>query len=291
MDLGWWQWPGFHSNVSQILNQTKKKTTNANGGWFPFTSISRLLGIGSLISAVGGAILDFIYIFLYHTNKTKAHNLNNKAKQKKNTTTHAGTSSTLALHTWSTRVTYRSKTVEPLQKKRAQEDVVTGSVPVEPQLAEGNIESPTEMWHFCLTYVLMWGRLHELCAEWGGVCYNLPPFWPLKKCKSLFTDKICFHWTLSYLASPPQPRVKTLWQFFKTFSNRECFHSGFFFFFSANWKQVDGNAPKWWSGSQWDLSLNWSILGTTGWIAMKWMTFPVSIRIKPTHSGYACLAG
>lgn len=120
----------------------QKKTTNANGGWFPLTSISRLLGIGSLISAVGGAILDFIYIFLYHTNKTKAHNLNNKAKQKKNTTTHAGTSSTLALHTWSTRVTYRSKTVEPLQKKRAQEDVVTGSVSVEPQLAESNIRKP-----------------------------------------------------------------------------------------------------------------------------------------------------
>ena len=57
--------------------------TNANGGWFPFTSISWLLGIGSLVSAVGGEILDFLYTFLYHTNKTKARNLNNKAKQKK----------------------------------------------------------------------------------------------------------------------------------------------------------------------------------------------------------------
>ena len=202
--------------------------TNANGGWFPFTSISWLLGIGSLVSAVGGEILDFLYTFLYHTNKTKARNLNNKAKQKKydNTCTNKLNVST---HTWSPWV----KTVEPLQKKRAQEDVVAGSVPVEPQLAESNIESPTEMWHFCLTYVLMWGRLHELCAEWGGVCYNLPPFLPLKwtrKCKSIFTDKICFHWTLSYFASPPQPRVKTSWQFFKTFSNRECFHSGLFIF-------------------------------------------------------------
>ncbi len=80
--------------------------------------------------------------------------------------------------------------IKPLQKKKTKRDDVIERAPVKAQRMENHVQDTMKIWHFCLFYVLLWGRLqppHHSTQIW---CFQL--------FSGCFMDAIivCFHFTL-----------------------------------------------------------------------------------------------